>query len=132
MPRSKILSIAAVVFAGCLTLLSSTTGYAQTRTVLDKQDLSVPGREGVLVQTELAPGFKEPDHTHSGDLFAYVLDGSITIDIEGMPTKHLKVGESFFVPEGKVHSVANVGTAPAKLIVAFFAEKGKPLTTLVK
>jgi quercetin dioxygenase-like cupin family protein len=127
-----MIPIAAVVFAGCLTLFSSLSGFAQTRTVLDKQDLSVSGREGVLVQTELAPGYKEPNHTHSADLFAYVLAGDVSLTQEGQPTKHFKVGESFFMPEGKVHSAGNEGTVPAKLVVAFFAEKGKPLTTPVK
>jgi quercetin dioxygenase-like cupin family protein len=123
---------AAVLFAGCLTLFTSVAGFGQQRTVLDKQDLSVPGREGVLVQTTLAPGFKEPNHTHAGDLFAYVLEGNASIEQEGQPTKPLKPGDSFFVLEGKVHSVSNQGTVPVKLVVTFFAEKGKPLTTPVK
>jgi quercetin dioxygenase-like cupin family protein len=131
MPRSRKIA-AAVVFAGCLTLFSSIAGFAQARTMLDKQDLSVPGREGVLVQTELGPGFKEPNHTHPGDVFAYVLEGNVTLTQDGQPTKHLKVGESFFVPEGRIHSASNEGTTPTKLVVTFFVEKGKPLTTPVK
>jgi quercetin dioxygenase-like cupin family protein len=101
------------------------------RTVLEKHDLSVPGREGILVRTELPPGAREPMHTHPGDFFAYVLEGSVTLMQEGQPDKHVDAGDVFFVPAGRVHGAANEGTKPAKLLVTFFVEKGKPLTTPV-
>ena len=128
----------AILFAGFLLPFEVSMAHAQQaapgtkRTVLDKHDLSVPGREGVLVQTELDPGAREPKHTHPGDLFAYVQEGSINIYQDGQPTTHLDVGGVFFVPAGRVHAVANEGTVPVKLLVTFFVEKGKPLTTPVK
>lgn len=102
------------------------------RTVLERHDLSIPGREGVLVKTELGPGAKEPRHTHPGDIFVYVLDGTITLDADGQPTRTAKSGEVFFVPAGQIHSGQNNGTTPVKLLVSFFVEKGKPLTTPVQ
>jgi quercetin dioxygenase-like cupin family protein len=131
--------VAAVAFAGFLTLFATTMAVAQqaaapgsTRTVLAKQDLSVPGREGVLVQTVLVPGAQEPKHTHPGDLFAYVQEGDVTLTQDGQPVVHLKAGDVFFVPAGSVHAVMNEGTTTVKLLVTFFVEKGKPLTTPVK
>jgi quercetin dioxygenase-like cupin family protein len=127
-----------MLFMGFVTLLAICDASAQQatpgakRTVLDRHDLSVPGREGVLVQTELEPGAKEPKHTHPGDFFAYVLEGNITLFQEGEPTLQKKAGESFFVPAGRVHAASNEGTTKVKLLVAFFVEKGKPLTTPVK
>jgi len=100
--------------------------------VIEKHDLSVPGYEGVFVQTELAPGARERKHTHPGDFFAYVLEGTITLYKEGQPTIQRSAGEVFFVPAGKVHSAANEGTTPIKLLVSFFVEKGKPLASPVK
>jgi quercetin dioxygenase-like cupin family protein len=139
MSRSKMIpGVAAVVFAGLLTLFSTTATYAQPgapgakRTVLEKQDLSVPGREGVLVQVELAPGAHEPKHTHPGDLFAYVQEGNATLVQEGKPAVHLKPGESFFVAAGTVHAASNEGTTAVKLLVTFFVEKGKPLTSPIQ
>lgn len=140
--RSRILlTAAAVVFAGFFTLVwdaMATKGNAQQstpgaqRTVLEKHDLSVPGREGVLVRTELPPGAREPMHTHPGDFFAYVLEGRITLMQEGQPNRQVNAGDVFFVPAGQVHGAANEGTTPAKLLVTFFVEKGKPLTTPVQ
>jgi quercetin dioxygenase-like cupin family protein len=130
-------AMAAAVFVGFLTLSLSIASAQQAaagakRTVLQKQDLSVPGREGVLVQTELAPGAKEPKHIHPGDLLAYVQEGDITLMQEGKPAVHLKPGESFFVAAGTVHAASNDGTTTVKLLVAFFVEKGKPLTSPVQ
>src|SRR5260370_4503047 len=69
------------------------------RTVLTQMDLSgIPGHEGVMVVTELAPGAKEPRHTHPGDLFAFVQEGTITVSMEGKPTATVKQGEVFIVP----------------------------------
>jgi quercetin dioxygenase-like cupin family protein len=136
--QNKHLSAAALVCAACFVLLACVNLFTQqsplnaSRKILDRHDLSVPGREGVLVQTQLDPGAREPSHTHPGDIFAYVLEGDVTLFQEGQPTKHLTVGESFFVPQGAVHGAANEGTAPVKLLVTFFVEKGKPLTTSVK
>jgi len=126
---------AALVFVG-LILFSTPTARAQEqgaqRTVLQKQDLSVPGYEGVLVRTELAPGASEPKHTHPGDFFGYVLEGTVTIFQEGQPALHLSAGANFFVPAGRVHGAANEGTTTVKLLVSFFVQKGKPLTTPVQ
>lgn len=142
MNRSRLLQV--VVVAGLLALPSalmlraqqagSPAGPSPKRTVLDKHDLSVPDREGVLVLTELPPGAREPRHTHPGDLFAYVQEGTMTLNREGggTPTTTLKAGEVFFVPAGQIHWGINNGDTPVKIIVTFFAEKGKPLTTPVQ
>jgi quercetin dioxygenase-like cupin family protein len=133
--------LSAYALAGFLWLSATffaPSGYAQqatpgaTRTVLEKHDLSVAGREGVLVRTELAPGAHEPMHTHPGDFFAYVLEGTVTLKQQGQPDVQRTAGEVFFVPEGKIHGAANEGTTPVKLLVTFFVEKGKPLTTPVQ
>jgi quercetin dioxygenase-like cupin family protein len=135
MKRSRII---AVVFAGLLALGSAPMACAQEvasgakRTVLDRQDLSVPGREGVLVRTELPPGAQEPKHTHPGDFFAYVLEGTVTLYRDGQPNVQRKAGEFFFVPAGMVHAASNEGTVTVKLLVTFFVEKGKPLTSPVQ
>jgi quercetin dioxygenase-like cupin family protein len=122
--------LAVIVMASPVFAQQATAGA--TRTVLEKQDLSVPGREGVLVRTELQPGAQEPMHTHPGDFFAYVLEGTVTLRQEGQADVQKKTGEVFFVPAGKVHGATNAGTVPVKLLVTFFVEKGKPLTTPVR
>src|SRR6478672_6137540 len=102
---------------------------AVKRTVLMRQDTTVPGREAVMVLVELPPGSAEGKHTHPADVFAYVLEGTPTLEIAGQPPRTMKPGDVFTIAQGQVHEGTNTGTAPAKLSAVFFAEKGKPLTT---
>jgi quercetin dioxygenase-like cupin family protein len=131
MKRLKSLTIlAAVTFmASCFFVLYAQPG-APTRNVLTKQDLTgLPGREGVVAKVEFAPGAKETKHTHPGDVFVYVQEGSLVVNIEGQPTITVKAGEVFFVPAGKVHWGENTGTTTAKTVATFVVEKGKPLAS---
>ncbi len=100
------------------------------RNILMKQDLSgFPGHEGVVAQVEFVPGAREPKHTHPGDIFGYVQEGSLTLYIEGQPTATVKTGEVFFVPAGKVHWGENAVTTTTRIVATFVVEKGKPLTS---
>jgi quercetin dioxygenase-like cupin family protein len=135
MKRSKWIGVAvAVLLVAFLALSYADAVPAQQpgakRTVLTQMDLSgIPGHEGVMVVTELAPGAKEPRHTHPGDIFAFVQEGTITVSMEGKSTATVKQGEVFIVPAGTVHSGENTGKTPVKILITFVVEKGKPLTT---
>lgn len=103
---------------------------APKRNILTKQDLSgFPGHEGVVALVEFVPGAREPKHTHPGDVFAYVQEGTLTLYVDGQPTTTIKPGEVFFVPAGKVHWAVNEGKTNAKLVATFAVEKGKPLAS---
>ena len=85
-----------------------------------------------MAWVELPPGSAEGKHTHPAEVFAFVLEGTITLENEGNPTTTLKAGDTFHVLPGKVHQAINSGSVTAKLAAVFVAEKGKPLTTQVK
>ena len=101
------------------------------RTILFKQDSSIPGHEGLVASVELAPGAAEGRHSHHADLYGYVLEGSATIEKAGSPTVTLHAGEVFYIPAGVVHQGSNSGKVPAKVVAVFVADKGQPLTTPV-
>lgn len=138
MNRAKLIAVVAAVVIASFLALSYAGGVAAQqpgakRTVLTQRDISgIPGREGVMVITELAPGAKEPWHTHPGDLFAFVQEGTITLSMRDKPTATVKQGEIFVVPAGTIHSGENQGKTPVKLLITFVVEKGKPLTTPVQ
>ena len=102
---------------------------AVKRTVLMRTDASVPGREFVMATAELPPGSTEGRHTHPADLFAFVQEGTATLEVDGEPTRTLKPGDYFTIPQGKVHVGSNQSSSTCKIAVVLFAEKGKPLTT---
>ena len=100
------------------------------RTDLQRQDLSVPGRE--MVQSRVDIGLEAPlvKHTHPGEEIIYVLEGSLEYQIEGQPPKTCGAGEALTVPAGVVHAVRNAGTGNAAELATYVVEKGKPLRTL--
>src|SRR5215471_14339932 len=57
--------------AAALLVCAQNTGLQ--RTVVDREDVSVPGREAVIARIELAPGAFAGRHTHPGDEISYVV-----------------------------------------------------------
>jgi quercetin dioxygenase-like cupin family protein len=100
------------------------------RTDLQRQDLSVPGREMVQSRVDIGPEAPLVNHTHPGEEIIYVLEGSLEYQIEGQPPKTYGAGEALTVPAGVVHAVRNAGTGNAAELATYVVEKGKPLLTL--
>jgi quercetin dioxygenase-like cupin family protein len=100
------------------------------RTVLLKQDTTVAGREAVMLMVELPPGSTEGRHIHpAAEVYAFVVEGTPTLDVAGQPSRTLKPGDVFTIAPGQVHEGSNKTGVPVKLFAVFFAEKGKTLTT---
>jgi quercetin dioxygenase-like cupin family protein len=102
---------------------------AVKRTVVNRGDVSVPGREAVIANVEIAPGGSAGRHTHPGDEISYVVSGEGEILMEGKPPLKIKAGDGFVVPGGTKHDAHNTGTQPLKLTAVYVVEKGKPLAT---
>jgi quercetin dioxygenase-like cupin family protein len=61
------------------------------RTIVQRGDISVPGREAVVaVRMEIAPGGSTGRHTHSGDETDYVLEGQLEVTIGGHEPKIIR------------------------------------------
>jgi len=99
------------------------------RTILQRKDISVPGREAVIVRVEVAPGAAAGRHTHPGEEISYVLDGEGEILIDGQPPLKIKAGDSVLISAGAIHDAKNTGAAPLHLVAVYLVEKGKPLAT---
>ena len=114
-----------------LALLFATTLSAQQpgfkRTVVQKQDLSLSGHEVVQAVAEIPAGMNAGRHTHPGEEVGYVLEGTLTLMVDGKPAQTVKAGESFFVPAGTIHDGKAEGAV--KVLATYIVEKGKPLAT---
>jgi len=120
-----------IVMSGMLvgvTAVLAAQAPAITRTVLQRADMSWANHEAVTAKAEFPVGGSAGKHTHPGEEVSYVLEGTLTFEVEGTPTKTLKAGDVFFVPAGKVHNATAMG-GKATVIANYFVEKGKPLTT---
>src|SRR3979490_937673 len=89
------------------------------RAVLQKADLSTPGRELVQALVEIPGGVRPGKHTHPGEEVGYVLEGTLLLWVEGRPTVTIRAGDSFFVEAGRPHETANEGTTVAKLLATY-------------
>jgi quercetin dioxygenase-like cupin family protein len=83
----------------------------------------------VLVEVTLAVGGREGKHTHSGELIGRILEGELTLEQEGLPTRVYRAGEAGVIDGGRVHEGINKGKVPLKVFATFVVPKGKPLTT---
>jgi quercetin dioxygenase-like cupin family protein len=124
----KAIKLVLMVAAGVL-LLAQNPGVQ--RTVVQRKDISVPGREAVIAHVEIAPGASAGRHTHPGEEISYVMEGEGEVLIQGQPALKIKAGDGFVVPNGAVHDAHNTGTQPLKLAAVYVVEKGKPLATPV-
>lgn len=106
------------------------TGFK--RTPVQQADLSVPGKEVVQAVAEIDPGAQSGRHTHPGEEVAYVLEGTITLEIQGKPAATKKAGEAFVIPPNTVHNARNAGSSVAKVLGTYIIEKGKPVATPVQ
>jgi quercetin dioxygenase-like cupin family protein len=88
------------------------------------------GKEAIMYVAELPPGAAAGKHTHPGEEFAYILDGTLTLEPQGQAPKTYKAGEVFHNPAKVVHDAKNMSTtAPSKVLVFLLAEKGQPLAS---
>lgn len=94
------------------------------------QTVEVPGTalNAVTAIAEIAPGASIGRHTHPGPETGYMMDGEMTLMIDGQPARTVKAGESYQIPAGAVHD-ARSGEKGAKVLAVYIVEKGKPLAS---
>jgi len=96
-------------------------------TPLIKESVSgQPDKEFLAVNIDWPVGAATPRHTHLGDEYGMVMQGSFMVKQGSDDWKTYAVGQSWHVPAGVVHESKNAvdGT---KTMNFFIVEKGKPL-----
>ena len=87
-------------------------------------------KESILLSIEFALGATTGRHSHPGDEYAVVLQGTLELRIDGQEPRRVTAGEAYHNPLGVVHETRNVGDSVAKTVATFVVEKGKPRTVL--
>ena len=133
MQARRMAVVAAVIVVSGLVLHVARAQQAGIRRIdLQRNDLSVPGREVVQTIVELEPGVTSARHTHPGEEIVYVLEGApLEYQVEGKPPVTLKPGQVLFIPAGTIHAAKNVGNRKGAELATYIVEKGKPLLTEV-
>jgi quercetin dioxygenase-like cupin family protein len=115
----------------CLAWLSPNWLFAQETKVtpLLSRDLTqFPGKEGAMISVEYPPGGSEPIHRHNAQVFVYVLQGSVVMQVRGGKEMILTAGQIFYEGPNDIHVIGRNAskTEPAKFVAFFVKDKDTP------
>ena len=107
---------------------------AEVTSLMSKDLMDFPGKEGLVITVEYAPGASDPIHRHDAHAFLYVLEGSVVMQVKGGKEITLTPGQTFYEGPDDVHVVGrNASSAkPAKFLVFLIKNKDIPVVVPVK
>jgi quercetin dioxygenase-like cupin family protein len=107
---------------------------AEVTSLMSKDLMDLPGKEGLVITVEYAPGGSDPIHRHDAHAFLYVLEGSVVMQVQGGKEITLTPGQTFYEGPNDVHVVGRNAsrTKPAKFLVFLVKNKGIPVLVPVK
>jgi quercetin dioxygenase-like cupin family protein len=93
----------------------------------------LPGKEAIVLTVNYGPGESSRPHRHDANVFVYVLEGTITMQVKGGPAVTLHPGQTYYEGPSDIHTVSENAskTAPAKILVFIVKDKGTPITRAV-
>jgi quercetin dioxygenase-like cupin family protein len=93
----------------------------------------IPGKEALMITVTYVPGGASLPHRHDAQVFVYVLEGAMTMQVDGGPATTIGPGQTFYEGPNDVHRVsANASrTEAAKILVFMIKDKGKPASRKV-
>jgi quercetin dioxygenase-like cupin family protein len=80
----------------------------------------------------IEPGGRTPLHEHPVPTYVYVLEGEVELQSHGGQPHQYKAGEAYIEALNHQHQLFNKGSVPAKVLVVFVGEEGKPTTITAK
>lgn len=102
--------------------------------LMTKHLIGARGKELVMLTVTYVPGGESLPHRHDAQVFVYVLEGAMTMQVRGQPSVTLHPGETFYEAPADIHQVsANASpSTPAKILVFLVKDKAKPGSRGVK
>ena len=76
---------------------------------------------------EIKPGVETNHHRHPVPLFAYILEGELTLHDERGGTRKVKAGDAF-MESSDWHFGRNEGSETVRLLAVYLGEQGTPLS----
>jgi quercetin dioxygenase-like cupin family protein len=121
--RSMLISGAAILamIAGC-----GAGPPAAKWKELQRHDIPGTALEGVTTMIEIPPGAVSARHSHPGEDFGYLIEGTVVLQIDGKPPVTLRAGDAFLTGRGQIHNARNIGTTTARAVDTYIIDKGKP------
>ena len=111
-----------------------------TAKVLQKTSVTGNGQKITYPQTdkaevtamfvELAPGAETGWHKHPNPVYAYVISGNLSVELEDGKCLSFSAGDAIIEVVNTLHNGKNSGTEPVKLAVFYLGVEGTP--TVIK
>jgi quercetin dioxygenase-like cupin family protein len=104
------------------------TPILETTTTFSGQPIRFPQGDNQLaaVIAEVAPGGQVGKHMHPVPLFVYILEGTLTIEMEGHGTHAFSAGQGLAEVVNTWHNGRNLGDEPVRFLIVFAGQKGTP------
>ncbi len=98
---------------------------SSTKTIIG-QPIAYPKGEAKItsVIVTMVPGQSTGWHLHEVPLFAYILNGEITVDYGSDGSKLYRRGDSFIEAFGTLHNGINTGNVPVRILAVFAGANG--------
>jgi quercetin dioxygenase-like cupin family protein len=89
------------------------------------------GKEVLMVTVEYLAGGASLPHRHNAQVFVYVLDGKVRMQVAGSAAVTLGPGETFYEGPEDIHTIsANASrTKSARILVFIIKDKGAPVSS---
>lgn len=82
------------------------TSYEVLREGLQRKIINTGKLMSVLIDFTDGPWEEaEPPHSHPHEQTCYIAEGEVVFKLEGEADQHLKAGDLFAVPSGKLHTI---------------------------
>jgi quercetin dioxygenase-like cupin family protein len=82
--------------------------------------------EVTAVTVDIAPGAETGWHSHTTPVYAYVISGILTVELENGRTTVYRKGDAIFEVVDTLHNGKNLGAEPVKLAVFYTGIEGTP------
>ena len=118
-------------------MLTSASTFAQAPGIVAKTLLRTTlsgddSKESVMLAVEFAPGASTGRHTHPGDEYTTVLEGTLELRADSREIRRVSAGDVYHNPRGLIHEARNVGDKPARVAITFVVDKSKPIAQSVQ
>ena len=120
----------AIALSASTALAADQKNAAVVQPLMTEPLSGIPGKEVVVLTVEYLPGGASAAHRHDADVFVYVLEGAVVMQVDGKEPVTVRKGQTFRESPKDIHrQSANASkTEPAKFVVFMVKDQGKPAT----
>lgn len=108
-------------------LVTTTAGNGQKHAYLRTEHPEV-----TAMIVEIPPGAETGWHLHTVPVYAYVLSGTLEVELADTTKLNFKAGQAIVEVQNLAHNGRNSGSEPVKLAVFYTGEEGRPNVTKVE